>query len=132
MSHDRWNGHERIDLGSQLLDRQIIGPNGEAVGKVDDLELHRRADGSLEVTALLVGVSVLRERTPRGADWLLRMGQRLTGGPDEPRRVGLEQVTDVRSEVRVTAAGAEAAANPAERRTRKFVARIPGAGHESE
>lgn len=132
MSHDRWHGHDRIDLGSQLLDRQITGPDAEAVGKVDNLELHRRADGSLEVTALLVGVAELRERTPRGAVWLLRMGQRLTGGPDEPRSVGLEQVTDVQSEVKVTAAGAEAAANPSERRARKFVARIPGAGHESE
>ena len=55
MSRERWHGRERIDLGTELLDRQIVGPDGEAVGKVDDLDLTRRDDGTIEVAELLVG-----------------------------------------------------------------------------
>jgi hypothetical protein len=131
MNRDRWHGRDRIDLGTELLDRQITaGADAEPVGKVDDLELTRREDGSLEVTALLVGVTALRARTPRSLAWVLRAGQRLTGGPNEPRRIGLDQVVDVRSDIAVTAEGAEAAMSPTERRLRAAAAEIPGADHE--
>ena len=130
MNRDRWHGDDRIDLGTQLLDRQITGPESVAVGKVDDLELTRREDGSLEVTGLLVGVSALRGRMPRGARWLLDLGARAGGGPDAPRRIDLGEVVDVGSDVEVTAGAAEAAASPAEARMRRLVSRVPGAGRE--
>ncbi|HLU28014.1 MAG TPA: hypothetical protein VKZ65_06220 [Glycomyces sp.] len=130
MRHIDWHGRDRIDLGTQLVDRQITAPEAESVGKVDDVELTYRDDGTLEVTALLVGVSALCERTPTPERWLLRLGMRLAGGPDPARRIGLEHVVDVHSDVEVTEEGAEEAASPAERRFRKIVRRIPGAGHE--
>ncbi|WP_026932553.1 hypothetical protein [Glycomyces tenuis] len=128
MNWIEWHGRDRIDLGTQLLDRQITAPEAEPVGKVDDVELTRRPDGALEVTALLVGTSALCERVPQPTRWLLRLGMRLTGGPDSPRRIDLDDVVDVKSDVEVTAEAGEAAASPTERRFRAFVERIPGAG----
>ena len=58
MRHIDWHGRDRIDLGTQLVDRQITAPEAESVGKVDDVELTYRDDGTLEVTALLVGASL--------------------------------------------------------------------------
>ncbi|HEU5130364.1 MAG TPA: hypothetical protein VFU12_20465 [Glycomyces sp.] len=130
MRHTDWHGRDRIDLGTQLLDRQITAPGARAVGKVDDVELTRRDDGALEVTALLVGVAALCERTPSPERGLLRLGMRLAGGPDPARRIGLEHVVDVQSDVEVTEEGANEAASPAERRFGRLVRRIPGAGRE--
>jgi sporulation protein YlmC with PRC-barrel domain len=132
MNHDRWHGQELVDLGTQLLDRQITGPEAVKVGKVDDLELTRRDDGSLEVTGLLVGVSALRERVPRNIRWLLDFGMRMAGGPDAPRRIDLGQVLDVGSDIEVTADAAAGAASATERRLRRIVRRIPGADREGE
>ncbi|GAB3233561.1 hypothetical protein GCM10027447_30090 [Glycomyces halotolerans] len=129
MSEDRWRGRERIDLGTQLLDRQVVDPDGIAVGKVDDLELRYRDDGVLEVTAMLVGTDALADRVPQPAKGLLRRLLRLAGGPDEARRIPLDQVMQLTSAVEVTGPAAEAALSPAERRLRDFVAKIPGAGH---
>jgi hypothetical protein len=130
MTHTDWHGRERIDLGTQLVDRQITAPEAGPVGKVDDVELTRREDGTLEVTALLVGVSALCERTPAPERRLLRLGMRLAGGPDPARRIGFEHVVHVRSDVEVTEEGAKEAASPAGRRFRRIVQRIPGAGRE--
>lgn len=130
MSWIEWHGRDRVDLGTQMLDRQITAPEAVHVGKVDDLELHFREDGALEVTALLVGASALCHRMPSPARGLLRLAMRLTGGPHPARRIGLAHVVDVKSDVEVTAEAGESATSPTERRLRKFVARIPGAGHE--
>lgn len=126
------HGRDRVDLGTQLLDRQITTPEDEPVGKVDDVELTRRSDGALEVTALLVGTSALCERVPQPMRWLLRLGMRLTGGPDPARRIDLDAVVAVASGVEVTEEAGRAAASPAERRFRMFAERIPGAGRAGE
>jgi sporulation protein YlmC with PRC-barrel domain len=49
-------------LGFDLLDRQILDLAGEAVGKVDDIELELGADGVPRITALLVGPQALGRR----------------------------------------------------------------------
>lgn len=127
-----WHGRERVDLGTELLDRQILGPDGIAIAKVDDIELRAREDGRLEVTALIVGAAALHRRLPRWGRWLLRVGTAAAGGPSEERRVPLGAITDADSDVVVTKAGAESAASPAEDRLRRrIIGRIPGARHES-
>lgn len=128
MNWIEWHGRDRVDLGAQVLDRQITAPEAEHVGKVDDLELAFREDGALEVTALLVGTAALCERVPSPTRGLLRLGMRLVGGPDPARRIALDDVVDVQSDVEVTEEAGHAAASPAERRLRKRIERIPGAG----
>lgn len=129
MNWIEWHGRDRIDLGTQMLDRQITAPEAAHVGKVDDLELTFREDGTLEVTALLVGAAALRERVPSPARGLLDLGMRLVGGPDPARRIDLDDVVDVETDVEVTEEAGAAATSPAEQRLRKLIARIPGAGH---
>jgi sporulation protein YlmC with PRC-barrel domain len=51
-----------ILVGFDLLDRQILDVAGEAVGKVDDIELSVDADGVVHLAALLVGPQALGRR----------------------------------------------------------------------
>lgn len=57
----------RIYVGFDLLDRQILDRDGLPVGKVDDIELAVARDGTLSVSALLVGAQA----------WGARLGGRL-------------------------------------------------------
>jgi hypothetical protein len=126
-----WHGREWVDLGTELLDHQIVGPEGISAGKVDDLELSPRPDGGLEVSTLLVGTAALLPRTGWARAplrWLLAR----FGGPDEPRRIPLGQVTGVDSALHVTAEAARLAQSPAEQRLRQnVIQRIPGGDHAS-
>jgi sporulation protein YlmC with PRC-barrel domain len=54
-------------IGFDLLDRQIVDREGLPVGNVDDVELAVAEDGSLTVSALLVGAQA----------WGRRLGGRL-------------------------------------------------------
>lgn len=131
MRRERWHGRERIDLGTQLLDRQVLDPDGLAVGKVDDIELERGDDGALEVVGIVTGSSALDQRMPAPERIVLDAVLRLGGGPDEPRPIPLDQVVDLTSAVTITAEAASEATSRAEERFRRFVARLPGAGDAS-
>lgn len=127
-----WHERDIMDLLTDMIDREIVDPDGVPVGRVDDLELRRRPDGRIEVAALLTGTSVLQSRLPRWAARLINVFVRVSGGLDEPRRIPLEAVTQVDTTVSITAAAAEAAESPAEDRIRrKVIGRIPGAGDAS-
>ncbi|GAB4002858.1 hypothetical protein GCM10029992_42310 [Glycomyces albus] len=131
MRRERWHGRDRIDLGTQLLDRQILDPDGLAVGKVDDIELERGEEGALEVVGVVTGSSALDERMQPPERILLNALLRLGGGPDEPRHIALDELVDLTSSVTVSAAAAADAASPAEERFRRFVSRLPGADRAS-
>lgn len=132
MSGIDWHGREHVDLGNQLLDRQITAPDAVSVGKVDDLELTRFDDGTIEVTALLVGTSALCHRLPKWERTVMGWAMRLGGGPDPARRIALEDVVDVQSDVEVTERAADRARSPADERFTGFVERIPGANDAGE
>lgn len=94
---------EPLDAALHLLDRQVVGADGRLVCKVDDLELRAYDDGTLAVTALLVGAPVL---VPRLGG---RIGRRLGRFWDElgreqadrmqPYRIELEDVDELVSAV---------------------------------
>lgn len=121
-----WHGREWVDLGTELIDHQIVDPEGVSAGKVDDVEFGIRRDGNLEVTALLVGTAALLPRigwARAPLRWLLAR----FGGPDEPRRIPIGQVSQVDSALHVTAEAARSAQSPAEQRLRQnVIRRIPG------
>ena len=62
---------KQYDAALHLLDRQLLDPDGELVGKVDDLELSEQ-DGDLVVSAILTGPAALGNKTIRPfSDFLL-------------------------------------------------------------
>ena len=63
-------GDDRMDVGYELLDLQILDRDGMEVGKVDDVEFHLDEDGVPYLTALLVGPDVFGHRI---GGWLGRV-----------------------------------------------------------
>lgn len=115
----------------RLLDHQVVGPDGELLGNVDDLELMISAEGWF-VTALLVGPAALGRRLPgKLGRWTVAIWRRLQTEPDpHPCRVPIEQVRDIGSALSVSRPAAEslAASFGFELWLREFVvSRIPGA-----
>lgn len=127
-----WHGRDWIDLGTQLLDRQIVDPGGVSAGKVDDLELSERDDGRVVVSQLLVGDRALAGRMRGTARRLISLVLRLIGESGSPQRIALSAVLRVGSAVMVTETAAGAALSPVEDRLRtKVIERIPGSGRAS-
>ena len=90
------SAHE-LDLSDRVLDRQVIDSNHILCGKVDDIELKPRDDGSLDVTALLVGPGAWSARLPALFEWL---GQKIAG--TRVVRVGWDQIDDISGFIKLT------------------------------
>ncbi|MCP2165372.1 PRC-barrel domain-containing protein [Goodfellowiella coeruleoviolacea] len=128
-----WQGQRTVDLVSELLDRQIEDDDGRGVGKVDDLELVRRADGRWEVTELLLGGRALAGRLGGRVGRLVGWLTRRLHGSDQPRGIPLSRVTAIGPAVRVPAEVADAVRSPSERWLReRVISRVPGAGRARE
>ena len=115
----------------RILDHQVVGPDGELLGNVDDLELVVSHDG-WNVTALQVGPAALGRRLPGALGrWTVAIWRRLQTSPEaQPARVGIEDVHDISSAITVSesAARALAASFGLELWLREHVvSRIPGA-----
>lgn len=93
--HDGW------DAALHLLDRQVVDDEGAMVGKVDDVELTERYDGTLEVTGLLLGPPALLPRVASGLHELWRLAQPQRAGRDTPGRIDIAHVDSLTSEVRL-------------------------------
>jgi len=93
----------QLDAELSLLDHQIASPDGQLVGKVDDLAL--TDDGrTLQVSYLMVGAEALGHRLPgKLGTWTLAIWRRLNPALDPaPTCVPLADVLDVASAVTVT------------------------------
>ncbi|MGZ6825660.1 MAG: hypothetical protein ACXVGH_02625 [Mycobacteriales bacterium] len=119
------------DLALHLLDRQVVDPEGHAVGNVDDVELLVPEDGSPPyVVALLTGPQALGPRLGGLlGGWVVFWSHALSRGSGrEPGRIGMELVTDLGSQVTVARTRAELGVHANEDRARDYlVARLPGA-----
>jgi sporulation protein YlmC with PRC-barrel domain len=117
-------------IGFDLLDRQILDARGEPVGKVDDVELDRRADGTLVVAALLVGQKALGERIGgRLGRWIAGTARRLSHDYDQgPIRIPYDLVARVDSAVNLSVRR-ELLPDPALEQWLRdhLISRIPGA-----
>lgn len=124
-----------LDLQLELLDREIVDADGAHLGKVDDLELEEGADGTLRVTALLLGPEALGPRFDhRIGDWISGVGRRLRGDASGPLRVPAEHVAALGNLVELDTTIAELGVEPrSETWLREhLIVRIPGADHASE
>lgn len=125
--------HGRVlDLNLHLLDHQVVDRDGRLVCKVDDLEFERGADGSLYVTAILVGPRALGPRLGgRFGRWMAAIGQRLA--TEAMPRIDFALVNEIGSAITVSASRADLAVAPLEDWVRDHViASIPGNSHASE
>jgi sporulation protein YlmC with PRC-barrel domain len=89
------------DAYLNLLDRQVIDPDGAMVCKVDDLELEVRDDGGTAVTAILTGPAALGPRLGGPLGRVMVAVQRrlpLSGAPG-PGRISFGLVTEIGSAV---------------------------------
>ena len=104
----------RMEIGLNLLDRQIVDAEEQPVGKVDDVELHIGEDGGPVVTALLVGQEAL--------------GRRIGG--EEPIRIPYELVRDIDSAITLSVRKDAMPEPPLETFLRDhLISHIPGAHH---
>jgi sporulation protein YlmC with PRC-barrel domain len=117
-------------IGFHLLDRQILDADGEPVGKVDDVELDRGADGALYIAALLVGQQALGDRIGgRLGQWIAGTARRLS--PDYQRgpiRIPYDLVAEINSSVNLSVRRELLPDPPLETWLREhLIGRIPGA-----
>ncbi|GAA6527647.1 hypothetical protein [Intrasporangium sp. DVR] len=128
---------DHLDIVLRVLDHQVVGPEREIVGKVDDLELTGPGT-DLAVTGFAVGPGGLSQRLPgRLGAWVGAVWRRLSSSSDpQPVVVPVVHVADLGSAIVLGERVAEAlqASFGLERWLRRHVvSRIPGAkGGEQE
>ncbi len=124
-----------LDLQLELLDREIVDVDGTHIGKVDDLELHVADDGTVTVSAFLLGPEALGPRFDhRIGTWIAGIGRRLRGDADGPLRIPTRHVAELGNVVRLSATAEAIGAEPRSEAWLRdhLIARIPGADHASE
>lgn len=129
---------EVYDAALRLLDRQVVDADGTLVCNVDDLELDRRVDGKLVVTALLVGPGALGPRLPGVLSRVVvSVWRRLRPDVDpRPGRIPIALVDRVDSAVRLSVPVGElpvlGISGFEEWARQQIVVKLPGAGHAPE
>lgn len=128
------DGEFRLHL--HLLDRQLRGPDGRLLAKVDDLELGPDEDGDeLRVTAILTGALALGQRVGgRPGRWTTALVRRLSGRPDpQPHRIDPDEVTEIASAVTLRSDDCARGIAPLEDWVRtRIIDRIPGSRHAGQ
>ena len=122
------NGKLVIELGFDLLDRQITDRDGLMSGKVDDVELTvpRQGDPPV-VTALLAGPGVLAHRSHTAfGRWIESFRLRLNAIDPSPARISFGVVRRVGAAIEITVSRDELDVMSSERWAGRIVTRIPG------
>jgi sporulation protein YlmC with PRC-barrel domain len=117
-------------IGFDLLDRQILDCDGAPVGKVDDVELDRGADGALHVAALLSGQQALGDRIGgRLGRWIAGAARRLSPEYHRgPIRIPFDLVAEITSAINLSVRRELLPDPPLETWLREhLIGRIPGA-----
>lgn len=102
--HHESSAARALSAGLELLDRQLVDPDGGLAGKVDDLELLMRDGGPPIVTAILAGPGALARRIGgRPGAWLASVQVRLRPEDrDGPARISFGVVAAIGDHVDVT------------------------------
>jgi sporulation protein YlmC with PRC-barrel domain len=126
-----------IDVGLEVLDRQIVDSKGRLAGKVDDLELALTEDGTGPpyAVAIISGPGALARRLGgRLGAWIEAAQGRLHDErPPHPARVPFSVVKSLGNHVEVSVERSVLESDRMERWIADHVIRkIPGAEHEAE
>ncbi len=122
-----------LDVDLHLLDRQVVDRDGAMVCKVDDLEFQPNADGEPVVTAILAGPAALGPRVGGALGrWMVSVQERLRpSDQDGPARIAVALVTEVGSDIRLSARAVELRTHQTEAWVDQHViSKLPGADHE--
>ncbi|WKU08797.1 hypothetical protein [Micromonospora sp. HUAS LYJ1] len=122
-----------MQLGRQLLDRQIVDADGLLLGKVDDIEFAVDDGGLPYVACLLTGQGALGRRIGGQVGRLLvALADRFAEEASSPLRIPFGQVARIDSAVRLRARADELPRPPVETWLRRhLIDRIPGADRAS-
>jgi hypothetical protein len=121
------NARHTIDVGLDLLDRQLQDKDGLMAGKIDDLEF--TVSGSADppvLTAILAGPGALAPRLGRVATWIAARRLRLARRKD-PSRIAFGVVVSIGPDVRLAVSREELDSITSSRWATAIVERIPGA-----
>ena len=124
----------RVQLGRQLLDRQIVDRDGRLVGKVDDLAFAFDDEGYPYVDYLLTGQGALGQRVGGlTGRFLLALADRFVENPPvRPVPIPFSLVERVDSAVRLRCRSADLPPSAVENWLRRnVIERIPGAHRAS-
>ncbi|WP_341720433.1 hypothetical protein QQG74_12390 [Micromonospora sp. FIMYZ51] len=124
----------RIEVSRELLDRQLVDRHGRLIGKVDDVEFARDAEGNLYLRTLLSGPGALGLRVGGrlGRMLVLTAERFVTDRPLAPLRIPYSLVARVDSAVWLRIRADELPTSPVEDWLRHhLIDRIPGAGRAS-
>lgn len=124
----------RVQLGRQLLDRQIVDRDGRLVGKVDDLAFAFDDEGYPYVDCLLTGQGALGQRVGGlTGRFLLALADRFVESPPvRPVPIPFSLVERVDSAVRLRCRSADLPPSAVENWLRRnVIERIPGAHRAS-
>lgn len=109
MAEDILIHEDAIELGLEILDRQLLDSEGEPCGKVDDLELDYDGSGRPVVAAILTNPGALAPRLGLAGKLMHALWHRLH--PDKhpsPIRLGWELVAKIDFAVHLTVQRREA------------------------
>jgi sporulation protein YlmC with PRC-barrel domain len=126
-----------IDVGLEVLDRQIVDSDGRLAGKVDDLELAfpEHGTGPPYVVSIISGPGALAHRLGgRLGAWIEAAHGRLHDErPPRPARVPFSVVKAIGNHVEVSVGRDTLESDRVERWARDHViGKIPGARHAAE
>jgi hypothetical protein len=110
-----------LDLGLDILDRQLLDSEGRRCGNVDDLAIEGGPGETPRVVAILVGPGYWGQR----AGWIGRLAGRIGGA--KRVRVPWEEVAEVSSHVKLRKRAIELGLGTGDDRVRPLFEKIPGA-----
>lgn len=113
-----------------IMDQQLESADGRLIGRVADIEMEWREDGSLVFTHLLLGPEALAGRV---AEHMRPLAHRLLGGRFE-RRIPLSEIEDLGTTIRLRGTAAQYREQYGVGRSERWLAShilrfIPGSGY---
>jgi hypothetical protein len=119
-----------LSAGLDLLDRQLVDPEGMMAGNVDDLELELREDGPPELVSILAGPGALARRLGGRLGVWMASAHDLLKDPERrgPARISFGVVARIGSQVDLTLGREDLDTFEFERWVRdRIIGKIPGA-----
>ena len=117
-----------LDLVRDLLDRQVVDRNGRELGRVDSVILEVRADGTVEVSAIEIGLIAFARRLHPFLGRVAKAVETILDlDPQRPVRIPFSHIIDVDKSIKVDLAASDTPVIALEQKARRVVSAMPGA-----